>query len=138
MSRWENITSSLKKGVSFIEHKSKEILAVTQLSNELNRLNKEKATKAQELGEMVYQLSKEGKLHNEETDEILKAIADYDRKIEEKKEEIEKARKAAEEEEKVKEEEKDGTCRQELETDCGHEIPEGAKFCPTCGRKIED
>lgn len=137
MSRWENITSSFKKGVSFIEHKSKEILTVTQLGSELSRLNKEKAAKVQELGEMVYQLGKEGKLSNEAIEEILKAITDYDRKIEEKKEEIEKARKAAEEEEKVKEEEKDGSCRQKPETDCGHEIPEGAKFCPICGRKIE-
>lgn len=134
MPKWEDITSSLKKGVSFVESKSKRILALTHLNSELNQLRKEREEKIRELGEKIYQLVLEGKFSSPEANDLTVAISEFERKIAAKKEEIDKIRNAVKQEEKKG----DGQAEERDSGICGHEIPEGANFCPVCGKKLTD
>jgi len=135
MSKLDNITSSIKKGVnkgvSVVRTKSKKMMMVTQLNNELKLLQQGREEKVKQVGEKACILVREAKINIPEIRETADAVLDYDRKIDEKKKELVQIRLAAEEanqEQQVKE--------NAPEENCGHKIPEGARFCPVCGRKL--
>lgn len=132
MATWDEITSTLKKGVNFVGNKSKELVAVTKLSNELSALKRERTEMLAVLGAKVYRLVQEGSLENADLSAEVAGLSDLERKIAEKNEEIEQVRKNSpekitEEKPKIEVLEPEG---------CGHEIPEDANFCPVCGRRV--
>lgn len=141
MSKWEEITASLKKGMSFVEAKSRSLLALSHLNNELSILKKAREEEVRNLGEITYKLLREGKISHPELSEAAGAVTEYEEKIEAKKGEIDQIRRASQELTGEKEEEQkdseSGVKEQEPPyAGCGHEIPEGANFCPVCGRKL--
>jgi len=133
MAKWDEITSTFKKGVSFVGNKSKEIVALTHLNNELGALQKEKTEKLTSLGAQVYQLILEGGLEAEELGETIGELSEIQQKIAAKKREIEEVRNT--------QQGKTADPEPEIEVieaeSCGHDIPEGAKFCPICGRRVD-
>ncbi|HHU51855.1 MAG TPA: zinc-ribbon domain-containing protein [Firmicutes bacterium] len=132
MATWDEITSTLKKGVNFVGSKSKELVAITKLSTEVNALKKERTEMLAALGAKVYRLVQEGSLENADLSAEVAGLSDLERKIAEKNEELEEVRKdsparVTEEKPEIEVLEPEG---------CGHEIPEGANFCPVCGRRV--
>lgn len=132
MATWDEITSTLKKGVNFVGNKSKELVVITRLNNELSALKKEQNQKLTALGAKVYQLIQEDSLENVDFSAEVTDISELEKKVAEKQEEIEQVRQNSPE--KTIEE------KPEIEVlepeDCGHEIPEDANFCPVCGRRV--
>lgn len=133
MSKLDNITSSIKKGVNkgvnVVKTQSKKIMAVTYLNNEIKLLQQRREEQVKEVGEKVCDLVKEAKITIPEIREIAEAVLDCDRKIAEKKKELAQVRLTSEEANQ-----KHGPNVQEKT--CGHEIPKGARFCPVCGIKL--
>lgn len=132
MATWDEITSTLKKGVNFVGNKSKELVVITRLNNELSALKKEQNQNLTALGAKVYQLIQEDSLENVDFSAEVTDISELEKKVAEKQEEIEQVRQNSPE--KTIEE------KPEIEVlepeDCGHEIPEDANFCPVCGRRV--
>ncbi len=133
MAKLDNITSSIKKGVNksvnLVKTRSKKIMAVAYLNNEIKLLQQRREEQVKEVGEKVCGLVKEEKITIPEIRELVGTVLDVERKIDEKKRELAQVRLASEEENQ-----KQG--RTDQEKTCGHEIPEGARFCPVCGRKL--
>lgn len=132
MATWNEITSTLKKGVDFVRNKSEELVITTRLHNELSALKKEHTQKLTALGAKVYQFIQEDNLENADFSAEVADISELEKKVAEKQEEIEQVRQNSPE--KASEE------KPEIEVvepeDCGHEIPENASFCPVCGRRV--
>ena len=138
MSRFDELKETIKKGVDkgvkVVKSTSRKVLAITHLHNELRLLQQAREEKLKTIAERTCALVREGKITLAELVELVEAVTKNEQKIAEIKEEIAQVRQAdgdlTEEQlakiRKIKASAEEG----------GHEIPEGANFCPVCGRKV--
>lgn len=138
MSRFDELTSTIKKGVNkgvnVVKSTSRKMLAITHLNNELRLLQQAREEKLNTIANRTCALVREGKITLAELEEMVKAVSLTEQRIEEMKEEITQIRQATgdlTEEQLAKIRKEKGPVEE-----CEHEIPEGAKFCPVCGRKV--
>lgn len=138
MSRFDELKETIKKGVDkgvkVVKSTSRKVLAITHLHNELRLLQQAREEKLKTIAERTCALVREGKITLAELVELVEAVTKNEQKIAEIKEEIAQVRQA------------DGDLTEEQlakirkikasAEECGHEIPEGANFCPVCGRKV--
>lgn len=138
VSRFNELRSTIKKGVNkgvkAVKSTSRKMLAVTHLNNELRLLQQARGEKLKAVAERTCALVREGKITLAELVEMVKTVTLTEQKIAEMKEEIARVRQASgdlTEEQLAEIRQKKGTVEE-----CNHEIPEGANFCPVCGRKV--
>ncbi|NLY89346.1 MAG: zinc ribbon domain-containing protein [Firmicutes bacterium] len=138
MSRFDELKETIKKGVDkgvrVVKSTSRKMLAITHLHNELRRLQQAREEKLKTISERTCVLVREGKITLEELVELVEAVTRTEQEIAEMKEEIAQIRQADED---ITEEQLAKIRKKRASVDgCDHEIPEGASFCPVCGRKV--
>lgn len=138
MSRFEELKATIKKGVDkgvkVVKSTSRKMLAITHLHNEVRLLQQAREEKMKTIAERTRALVQEGKITLPELTKLVEAVTKTEEKIAEMKEEIAQVRQAdgdLTEEQLAKIREKRASVEE-----CDHEIPEGANFCPVCGRKV--
>ncbi|HBV96119.1 MAG: hypothetical protein JL50_05775 [Peptococcaceae bacterium BICA1-7] len=102
-----------------VSRKSGEILEVTKLKFELNKLEKELENNLSGLGAVVYQKFKGAADMDEEIDRLCQSTARLEEEMNALEKQIEKMQP------------KTLTCQ-----DCNMELPSGGKFCPYCGKSM--
>ena len=125
---FEKVKQGMGKGVTTVSVRSKEVLETTQIKSQISELQKRRSAALEELGNIVYTLF----LKNEPDDERVRnrctAIAELDRQIREKEDELRVIH--------AKAEERLGKAAAIARCGCGAEIQAGTKFCGKCGAKL--
>lgn len=126
---FEKVKQGIGKGVTTVSVRSKEVFETTQIKSQISELQKRKGEALEELGNIVYTLFLKNEFNEERVRHRCAGIADLDRQIREKEEELRVIH--AEAEERLGKPVAIGRCG------CGAEIRAGSKFCGKCGRKVE-
>jgi methyl-accepting chemotaxis protein len=102
-----------------VSRKSGELLEVTKLKFEMNKLEKEMENNLAGLGAVVYQKFKGSTDMDEEIDRLCQSTARLEEEIKALEKQIEKMQP------------KTLTCQE-----CNLDLPAGGKFCPYCGKEV--
>lgn len=132
---FEKLKQGIDKGITTVSVKSKEMMDTQKIKGQIDTLQRQKKTALEELGTMVYAMLGSGSGLEEATiQEKYAAILTIDTEIKGKEQELEDIRIKAEEAlNKQAEEAPPGN----IQCECGNILPENAKFCGKCGKKLE-
>lgn len=123
------VKSGLEKGVNTVSTKSKGMMEITKLNNQINSLKKQKDEAVAKMGHVVYGMFCEENLDVKKINEECLKIKDFDRQVASIREQI----KNIEAEMQSAEIKFSGrTCK------CGQSLSDDAKFCSSCGSKVEE
>jgi len=127
---FDKVKSGLDKGLNKVSIKSKEIIEVTRINNQIGALEEQITKNRLELGEAVYEMFANArdiqKIFDERAiNERCEMITRLKEQIEEKEVELQNVHLTAAE-----------AMGKALCRSCKTEVPEGAKFCNKCGNKI--
>lgn len=122
---FERVRSGLDKGLNTVSVKSKEVLEVTKINNQIGGLKDQIARLQRELGEAVYEMNLQGSIDQNGIKEKCDAITALKQQIQEKETELLNVRANAA-----------AAMGQLVCPSCKTEVPEGAKFCGKCGAKL--
>jgi len=125
---FDKVKQGIGRGVTTVSVRSKEVLETTQIKSQISALQERRSDALEELGNIVYTLFVKNQSDDERVRSRCKAIADLDRQIREKEEELQVIHARAEEQ--LGKPAAIGRC------DCGAEFQPGAKFCGKCGAKL--
>lgn len=125
---FESIKKTIDKGVITVGVKSANMLESNKIKGYISTLEDQKEQMIKEMGKKAYEMYVHDSLDLEKIKESCLKISSIDEKIEEKEKELENIQK---EEEEILGEKK-AVC------ECGSPIPEGAKFCTNCGKKVSE
>src|SRR6056297_3543098 len=132
------LKKGLDKGVDKASKKSAELAGKTKLQTQIISLKNDKKNEINELGNLTYQMLKEGNLDEELLNAKFEKIIKLEDEIlekEDKKENISNEMEKEESEENIEDAEEvvDITC-----PNCGEKNPPEAKFCKNCGTKLSE
>jgi NADH pyrophosphatase NudC (nudix superfamily) len=125
---FEKVKQRIDKGVTTVSVRSKEALEATRVKSQMSELQKRRTEALEELGNIVYTQFAKNQPDDERVRKRCSAIAELDRQIREKEEELRAIH--------VKAEEQLGKPAAIGRCDCGADIQAGTKFCGTCGAKV--
>jgi len=123
----DKMKDGISKGIDSIGAKGKEMVENTQTQLQISSLRDKRKKAVEELGALAYGLFLKGSLSDEEAKTACESIADLDRQIAAKQEEIKHASATA-----------DATAAGTalVKCDCGAEHAAGVSFCSACGKKL--
>jgi len=122
----KNLKKEFGKGVAVVGAKSKEIIEATKIKNQIEELKKAKHLAFQEIGETVYQMSRDENYDGQETiKEKCQAVTDLDQQIQDKEVELKGIRQEAQE-----------AVGKTICESCGAAMGDDVKFCSSCGARI--
>ena len=132
------LKKGIDKGVDKASKKSAEIAEKTKLQTQIISLKNDKKNEINELGNLTYQMLKEGNLDEELLNAKFEKIIKLEDEIlekEDKKENISNEMEKEESEENIEDAEEvvDITC-----PNCGEKNTPEAKFCKNCGTKLSE
>lgn len=125
---FEKMKQSIGRGMVAVGAKSKAMIETTKIKGQIGTIQEKKRDSLEELGNIVYAMFRKGNLNEEKIKEKCLNIADLDKQIGEKEEELKQI--YTETQEILGQPKRVGRC------ECGAEVFEEAKFCGACGRKI--
>lgn len=122
------VKRGLGQGISAANIKSREILEANKIKAEINDLLRQKKDVLEELGSIVYAMSRNDSFNQDRIREKCMALTALDEQIKEKNDAVRQIHlKAQDGLEKIK---IIGVCA------CGAEIYPGIEFCDVCGRRV--
>lgn len=122
----DKVKSGFDKGFTAVSVKSKEVIEVTKIRNQIGGLQEQITQLQNELGEFVFKLYLQGNLDTSKIHEKCEFIAGLETQIREKEAELKDVRmKAAE------------AMGRNFCDGCEAELSDGAKFCSECGKKTD-
>jgi uncharacterized small protein (DUF1192 family) len=122
---FEKVRSGLDKGLNAVSVKSKEVLEVTKINNQIGGLKDQIARLQRELGEVVYEMNLQGVINQDGIKDKCEAITVLKQQIQEKEAELQNVHANAA-----------ASLGQLVCPNCKTEVPEGDKFCGKCGTKV--
>ena len=125
----DTLKEGLGKGMSTLGTKSKELLDSNRVKSQISDLERQKKDSLVELGTAVCLMLDENQLNPDLLRVKRATIADIDKQIKAKQDELELIHAQAQQ--------ALGIPKQATKCSCGVDIPAGAKFCISCDRKIE-
>lgn len=131
---WSKLGQTLRSSAETIVHETKELTRLGKFKVELMSLENERDRKLEDIGRSAHTLYKGGNTFPPEMAEIFLAVDDVERRIDLKRQEIEKLRaEGAEAKEKVVEKvaEENLFCPQ-----CGAKLQAGDVYCAKCGTRV--
>lgn len=126
---FEKMKQSIGRGMVTVGAKSKAMIETTKIKGQIGTIQEKKRDSLEELGNIVYAMFRKGSLNEKEIMEKCREIADLDKQIEKKEQELKKI--YIETQEILGQPKRVGRC------ECGAEVYDEAKFCGACGRKIQ-
>ena len=126
---FDKVKQGISKGVSTASVKSKEMIDVTQLRNQINAFQGQKTIAIEELGNIVYTMFLKENIDLVRVNEKSSVILKIDGQIKELEKEIIQVQNKARE--------SLGMVAPRGKCVCGAEIYEDTKFCGGCGKKTE-
>lgn len=127
---FDKLKKGLDEGLTKMKVKSKELVDSTKIKGEISNLNQRKSALLLTLGTEFYDMYKSGTFDMEKFKDKFNELENIEKQIELKEKELEEVHKTAEEvigkpSPKVK------------KCSCGAELPLDAKFCTSCGSKLD-
>ena len=126
---FDKMKQGISKGVSTASVKSKEMLDVTRLKNQINTVQSQKTSAIEELGNIVYAMFLKENIDLVRISDKSLAIQKIDDQINDLEKEIVQVQNKARE--------SLGMVASFGKCVCGAEFYEDTKFCGGCGKKIE-
>ena len=129
---WSKLGQTLRTGAETIVQETKELTRLGKLKVELVSLENERDRMFEDIGRSAHTLYKGGGTFPPEMADLFAAVDDVERRIEEKRKEIESLRA-----EEVKEKEAVPASQEKLFCpQCGAQAEPGDDFCRKCGAKL--
>lgn len=122
----DKVKHGIDKGVNTVSIKSKELIDITRLKNQISALEEQVKKASRELGEAVYKMYLQEELDNTKIIDKCSDIASLETQVKEKEEELKQTRQKAQE-----------AMGKNFCSNCDGELPEHAKYCSECGQKVE-
>lgn len=126
---FDKVKQGISKGVSTASVKSKEMLDVTRLKNQINTVQSQKISAIEELGNIVYTMYLKESIDELRINDKGAAILKLDNQIKDLENDIVQVQNKARE--------SLGIAASIGKCDCGADLYEATKFCGGCGKKIE-
>lgn len=126
---FDKIKQNVGKGIVTVSVKSKETIETTKGKGHIKILQEQKKSALEELGNIVYTMFLKDSFDMERIKEKCEKINGFDSQIKNKEEELRQLH--------LRTQETLGKPKASSVCECGAEINEGAKFCDTCGKKVE-
>lgn len=123
----DKVKQGFDKGVAVVSVKSKELIDITRLRNQIGALEDQIRKTYPEIGETVCRMACQDGLDVALIKEKCKLVADLKVQIKEKEEELRLIRQKAQE-----------ALGKTFCASCDAELSENAKFCSFCGQKVEE
>ena len=120
-----NLKSKLDQGLNTVGAKSKEVIEVTKINNQIAGLKDQIGKIERELGEAVYEMHMQQVFDQKAIQERCEAITRLKQQITAKEDELKGVHMTAAE-----------AMGRTFCPKCKTEVPAGAKFCNSCGNKI--
>lgn len=133
---FNKMKKGFSKGTTVISVKSSTMMETNKLKGEISSLKKEKNELFTTIGERFYNMKKEGQVDYSELENTLSRAFEIDQTIEQREQDIEEALRKQEETIKSLGEEADNA-DDKLICSCGETVAMGTKFCPKCGKKMD-
>ncbi len=127
---FDKLKKGLDEGITKMKVKSKELVDTTKIKGEISNLNQRKSSLLLTVGTEFYNMHKAGTFDIDKFKDKFNEIENIDKQIELKEKELEEVRKAAEEV-------IGKTPPKTKKCSCGAELPLDAKFCTSCGSKLD-
>lgn len=127
---WSRLGQTLRSGAETLVQETKELTRMGKLRVELISLENERNRKFEDIGRSAHALYKGGVTFPPELGELFAAVDVVERRIDEKRQEIENLR-AAETKPEEKHAQEAMYCPQ-----CGHKVNPGDVFCSKCGTRV--
>lgn len=131
---WAKLGQTLRSSAETIVHETKELTRLGKFKVELMSLENERDRKFEDIGRSAHTLHKGGSTFPPELADLFLVVDDVERRIDQKRQEIEKLRaEGAESREKPAGKVTEGKsfCPQ-----CGTELEAGDVFCAKCGTRV--
>ncbi|MCX7833174.1 MAG: zinc ribbon domain-containing protein [Ignavibacteria bacterium] len=127
---FDKLKKGLDEGLTKVKVKSKHLVDSTKIKGEISNLNQRKSALLLTLGTEFYDMYKSGTFVIDKFKDKFNELENIEKQIELKEKELEELDKAAEEiigkqSPKLK------------KCSCGAELPIDAKFCTSCGSKLD-
>ncbi|SRR6056297_586292 len=132
------LKKGLDKGVDKASKKSAELAGKTKLQTQIMSLKNDKKNEINELGNLTYQMMKEGNLDEEILNAKFEKIIEIEDEILEKEEKKENISNEIEKEEEAEEIEEAEEVSEIVCPNCGEKNTPEAKFCTNCGTKFSE
>lgn len=126
----DKLKKTIDQSITTVSVKSKEMLETTQLRSQIKALQQQKRERLEELGNIVYTMLGRGTLEQDRLQEKYRALAELDRRITEKEEQIKAIQQQAQEAMGH------GGPRPVATCECGADLFEESKFCAHCGKNV--
>ncbi len=131
---WAKLGQTLRSGAETIVHETKELTMTGKFRIELMSLENERDRKFEDIGRSAHTLYKGGITLPPELTELFLAVDEVERRIDEKRAEIEKVRAATEAKEKAA---APAPAQEKLFCpQCGAEVKAGDAYCSKCGARV--
>ena len=127
---FDKVKQGIGKGITTVSVKSKEALETTKLKGLIGKLQEQKESSLEELGNIVFTMFLKGKFDEKRIKEKCEIIRELDSRIKDKEEELKQIH--------LKAQEALGLPKAVAICNCGAEMYEGTKFCGKCGKRIEE
>ncbi len=147
---FDKLKDSLDKGVTAASIRSKELLETQQVKSRIGALQDQRRSALEQLGGAVYEMMLSGNIDQEPLRARVEEIAGLEREIAEKEDELRQIHIRAEEALKGVSPAAPASAQPSEPAptqappaagktcaNCGAQISEAAKFCPSCGSKVE-
>lgn len=122
----DKVKQGIDKGVTVVSVRSKELIEITRLKNQIGGLEEQMKKSLPELGEAVYRMYLQDGLNLDDIKAQCDAIVAMETQIREKKDELKQTRQKAQE-----------ALGKIFCANCEAELAEHAKYCSECGWKAE-
>jgi ribosomal protein L40E len=123
---FDRVKQGIDKGVTVVSVKSKEMMEVAKIKNQLSVLRNQRESAFSVLGEIVYQMYLQNSFNEEKIRNKCEVIALITSQIHEKEGDLKELHLQAE-----------VALGKSFCTTCDSELPVGAMYCSKCGEKIE-
>lgn len=123
----DKVKQGFDKGVAVVSVKSKELIEITRLKNQIGALEDQIRKIYPEIGETVCHMACQDGFDTEAIHEKCKVVADLEAQIKEKEEELRQTRQKAQE-----------ALGKSFCAFCDGELIENAKYCSHCGQKVAE
>lgn len=125
---FDKVRQNVQKGVATVSVRSREALEASRIKSEISVIEQRRREAIEELGNIVYTMFAKGGFDEVRIKEKCAQIAEIDRQLEARREELKEVH--------IKAQEALGRPVTVGMCECGATIVQGAKFCGRCGKKL--
>lgn len=138
---WAKLGHTLRSGAETIVQETKELTRLGKLKVELMSLENERDRKLEDIGRSAHTLYKDGRTFPPELGDVMIAVEEVEKKIDQKRQDVERLRAEGSEAKEKASADRAVAVRSSSDADvfcvqCGAKIEPGDLFCKKCGTKV--